>query len=158
VVERALDAARCERDARGLLIDLFGLTLTPTLHRLEIRNKILFACCALWAHVIPKSVDATVQVESIDPIQREVVRLTLSPTGIESADPPGSVATLAVATQEAIDTDVGDAFCRRVRHFVSRENALAFAATLSSCQVVELSELQEAADLLHQAIWSAALD
>lgn len=157
-VDEALDAARCERDAQGRLIDLFGLTLTPTLHRLEIGNKILFTCCALWAHVIPKLVDATLQVESVDPIQRQVVRLTLSPAGVESADPPESVATLAVATLEAIDTDVGDAFCRRVRHFVSRESALAFAATLSSCHVVELSELQEAADLLHQVIWSAALE
>jgi hypothetical protein len=98
------------------------------------------------------------QVESVDPIQREVVQLTLSPAGVESADPPESVATLVVATLEAIDADVGNAFCRRVRHFVSRESALAFAANLSSCHVVELSELQEAADLLHEAIWSAALD
>ena len=68
-VTRALDAARCERDAKGRLIDLYGLTLTPTHHRLEIGHKVLFSCCALWAHVIPKLVDSTVRVESVDPLR-----------------------------------------------------------------------------------------
>lgn len=152
-VEKAVGKARCERDAQGRLIDLYGLTLTPTLHRLEIGNKMLFTCCALWAHVVPKLVDATAQVESVDPVRREVVRLSISPDGVESADPAESAATLAVATQEAIDTDVCEAFCCQVRHFVSRESAKEFAEALPSCHEVELSEIQEAADLLHEAIW-----
>ena len=62
-VERSVDAARCERDPQGRLIDLYGLTLTPTIHRLAIDGKVLFSCCALWAHVIPKLVDGTVEVD-----------------------------------------------------------------------------------------------
>lgn len=154
-VEEAVDAARCERDARGRLIDLYGMTLTPSLHRLAIDGKILFSCCALWAHVIPKLVDTTVRVESVDPLRRHLVRLSLSPSGVESADPLGAAATLAVATREAIDTDVCDAFCCQVRHFVSRESAEEFAADRPNCQAVDLSELQEAADQLHRSIWSA---
>jgi len=154
-VERAVSAARCERDPQGRLIDLYGMTLAPSLHRLEIRDKILFSCCALWAHVIPKLVDATVQVESVDPLRRELVRLSVSPAGVESVDHPGAAATLAVATQEAIDDDVCRAFCCQVRHFVSRESAEEFAAGRPTCHAVELSELQGAAEQLHQAIWSA---
>ncbi len=154
-VERAVDAARCERDAEGRLIDLYGMTLTPTVHRLEIDRKILFSCCALWAHVIPKLLDATVQVESVDPVRHELVRLCVSPSGVESADPPDAATTLAVATQEAIDANVCGAFCCQVRHFVSRESAEEFAATRPTCHVVGLSELQEAAEQLHQSIWSA---
>ncbi len=155
LVETAVDAAHCERDARGRLIDLYGMSLTPTLHRLEIDGKILFSCCALWAHVIPKLVATTVRVESVDPIRREAIRLSVSAQGIESVELPGSAATLAIATQEAIEADVSDAFCRQVCHFVSRESAEEFAATRSSHYVLELSELQAAADLLHQSIWSA---
>ncbi|MGB6369146.1 MAG: organomercurial lyase [Thermoanaerobaculia bacterium] len=154
-VEAAVDAARCERDERGHLIDLYGLTLTLTHHRLEIGHKVLFSCCALWAHVIPKLVNAPVRVESVDPTQHEMVRLSLSPDGIESADPPGAAATLAVATQVAIDENVGGAFCCQVRHFISPESAEAFAAERPTCHVVELSELQRTAEQLHQAIWSA---
>jgi len=154
-VEEAVDAARCERDAQGRLIDLYGMTLTPTLHRLTIDGKILFSCCALWAHVIPKLVGATVQVDSVDPLQRELVHLSVSPSGVESANPPGAAATLAVANQEAIDTNVGEAFCHRVRHFVSRESAEAFAAERQTCHAIDVSELQLAAEQLHQSIWSA---
>ncbi|MCP4202670.1 MAG: hypothetical protein GY769_12135 [bacterium] len=155
LVEEAVDAARCKRDAQARLIDLYGMTLTPTLHRLTIDGKVLFSCCALWAHVIPKLVDSKVQVESVDPLRRELVRLSVSPSGVESADPPGVAASLAVATQKAIDANVCAAFCCQVLHFVSRESAEEFAAARPTCHVVELSELQEAADELHRSIWSA---
>lgn len=154
-VKRAVDAARSERDAQGRLIDLYGLTLTPTIHRLMIDGKVLFSCCALWAHVIPKLVEQTVEVESVDPLRSELVRLTLSPAGIESVDPPGAVATLAVADQDAIDRNVCEAWCCQVAHFVSRESAEEFAAGRSTCHVVELSELRQATERFHQAIWSA---
>lgn len=154
-VERAVDAARCERDENGRLIDLYGLTLTPTLHRLSIAGRILFSCCALWAHVIPKLVAGIVRVESVDPRRRELVRLAISPRAVEYVDPPGAVATLAVATREAIDRDVGEAWCRQVAHFVSRKSADEFAAARPTCHVVELAKLGQAAEFLHQAIWSA---
>ena len=153
-VESSLEAARCERDSRGHLIDLYGLTLTPTHHRLTIGNKILFGCCALWAHVIPKLVDARIKIESVDPYRHESIRLLVSADGIESATPSTASATLALANREGIDADVSAAFCAQVRHFVSRESAEEFAAGLPTCHVISLSELQEAADFLYQSIWS----
>ena len=154
-VERAVEAARCEYDEKGRLIDLYGLTLTPTVHRLSIAGKILFACCALWAQVVPKLIGRTVRVESVDPLRRELVRLTISPDGIDSVDPSSSVATLAVATQEALDRDIGAAWCRQVAHFASRESAEQFAAGRHTCHVVELSLLRQATERFHQAIWSS---
>ena len=155
-VETAIEAARCERDADGRVLELYGLALKPTSQRLDIAGKTLFACCALWAHVIPKLVGATVRVESVDPMRQRVVRLTLSPAGIESADPPGSAATLAVATRQAITTDVGQAFCSHVRHHPSLASAEEFAAAEPARHAVGLAELQEAADYLYAAIWRAA--
>ena len=155
-VEAALEAARCERDAEGRVLELYGLTLTPTCQRLEIAGRTLFACCALWAHVIPKLVGATVRVESVDPMREGVVRLSISPDGVESADPPGSAATLAVATKEAITTDVGEAFCSHVRHHLSWASAVESAAAEPARHAVGLADLQDAADYLHAAIWRAA--
>lgn len=120
-----------------------------------IDGKILFSCCALWAHVIPKLVDATVQVDSVDPMQQELMHLCVSPSGVESANPPGAAATLAVSNQKAIDANVGEAFCHQVRHFVSRESAEAFAAERSTCHAIDISELELAAEHLFRSIWSA---
>lgn len=155
-VERALAAARCERDGAGRVVELYGLTLAPTSQRLEVHGQTLFACCALWAHVIPRLLGATVRVESVDPTFQEVVRLTVSPDGVESADPPASAATLAVAEREAIEADVGAAFCSHVRHHVSRASAEEYAAAGAPRHAVGLEELQAAADYLYAAIWRAA--
>ena len=155
-VETALEAARCGRDAAGRVLDLYGLTLTPTSQRLEIAGRTLFACCALWAHVIPRLVGATVRVEAAGPTGEGVVRLRLIPGGVESADPPGSCATLAVATAKAITTDVGRAFCSHVRHHPSRARAEEFAAADAARYPVGLADLQESADYLYAAIWRAA--
>lgn len=150
-VEEALGTARCQRDATGHVTDLYGLTLAPTPHRLEIGTETLFSCCALWAHVIPKLVGTNVRIESVDPIRREIIRLTISPAGVESVHPHRSVATLAIATKDEINPDVGAVFCPRIRHFATRDDAIEFANG-KACQVVELAQLQWAADLLYHGI------
>ena len=151
-VTQVLENARCERDDDGRLIDLFGMTLSSTLHRLTIDGKVLFSCCALWAHVIPKLVGRLVQVDSVDPSSRESVQLSLSPDGIEGASPAGAAATMAIASQEAVDADVCAAFCCHVRHLVSRENAERFAARSRARHVVDLVTLDNMADQLHREI------
>jgi len=152
----ALAAARAERDSNGRFVDLYGLTLSPTLHRLDIRGKVLFGCCALWAHVVPRILNAPIRVESVDPIRREIVRLSITPDGVEDVHPVGSAATLAVATREAIEADVCQAFCCQVRHFASRDSALEFAAAQPARHVVALPELEQAAVAFHRAIRVAA--
>ena len=157
-VERAVESGRCERDAEGRLIDLFGMTLTPTPHRLEIDQRILFSCCALWAHVIPKLVDRPVLVESVDPNRRELVRLSISGQGVAAVQPRGAGATMAIADREAIETDIATAFCSNVRHFVSRESAEEFASGCSFRKVVDLTEIHTLAGQLYDAIWAVLED
>jgi len=155
-VTQVLENARCERDDDGRLIDLFGMTLSPTLHRLTIDGSVLFSCCALWAHVIPKLVDRAVDVESVDPSSRELVQLSLSPGGIERAEPAGATATMAIASQEAVDMDVCGAFCCHVRHFVSPESAGRFAKRSRARYAVDLATLDRMADQLHLEIRRSA--
>ncbi len=156
VVERALERGRCERDADGRVIDLFGLTLSPTVHRLEIDQKILFSCCALWAHVIPRLVESVVEVESVDPQTRELVRLKIGPEGVVSVGPETAVATLARASRAEIDSDIGKAFCTQVHHFGSEASARGFAGQNPRAVVVTLSDLQAAAEQMIGEIMGAA--
>jgi len=153
-IERAAAAGRCERDADGRLIDLYGMTLAPTLHRVEADSKIIYSCCALWAHVIPKLIEYPVEVESVDPRRRELVRLSISPEGVELVDPIGAMATMVVSGEEEASDDVCASFCCQVRHFVSRESAEEFAKGSPTREVVDLAQLQEEADNLYRAIWA----
>ena len=151
-VEEALRQARCAFNERGRLVDLFGMMLAPSYHRLEIRGKAVFSCCALWAHVIPKLVDRAVLVESVDPQSREIVRLEIAREKVRSVNPDTALATVAVADAASIEQDVGSAFCRYVRHFASSDSAHKFAARSPSCQVVHVHELHEIAGQLHEGI------
>lgn len=153
-IVRAAVAGRCERDARGRLVDLYGMTLAPTLHRIEVETKIVYSCCALWAHVIPKLIGKAVEVESVDPLRRELIRLSISPKRVEAVEPIGATATMVVANDDEISEDVDAAFCSQVRHFVSRESADEFAEASSARQVVDLVQLQKEADNLYRAIWA----
>lgn len=152
LIEQTLKAARCRFDDDARLIDLFGMTLEPTLHRLEIGGRIVFSCCALWAHVIPRLVGRPVSVQSVDPTSRQVVRLSISPTGVTALDPPQALATLAVADSGSIGSDVESAFCRHVRHFATLGSAERFSLVSPARRVVPLGALDRAAERLHLAI------
>jgi len=151
-VEEALGKARCTFNESGHLIDLFGMMLAPTYHRLEIDGRVVFSCCALWAHVIPKLVDRVVLVESVDPQSRKLVRLEIAPGKVQSVNPGTALATLAVADAASIEQDVGAAFCSHVRYFASSDSAHQYAAGSPSCTVVDVNELHEIAGRLHEAI------
>jgi alkylmercury lyase len=155
-IERAIRSGRCKRDADGRLTGLFGLTLTPTLQRVAIEGRIVYSCCALWAHVIPMLVGRTAKIESVDPLSRALVRLTILPSGLQAVEPAGAAATLAHVTREAVAADVGAAFCSQVRHFVSQDSAGRFAGQNPARTVVTLTELQRAAEDLYRAIREAS--
>lgn len=151
-IGEALRKARCAFNESGCLIDLFGMMLAPTYHRLEIDGKAIFSCCALWAHVIPQLIDRVVLVESVDPRSRELVRLEIAPGKVQSVNPGPALATMAVADAASIEKDVGSAFCSHVRHFAWSGSAREFAAASPSRQIVEIDELHEIAGQLHEAI------
>ncbi len=147
-----LVSVRSEFDEQGRLVDLFGMTLQQTPHRLEIESKVVFSCCALWAHVIPRLIDRTVGVHSTDPVSKELVHLLISPDGIESVEPVDAMATMAAANERDIAADVCAAFCCQVKHFVSRENAQLFASWSSRRSVVTVDELHELGSDFYMAI------
>ena len=151
-VEEALGTARCAFNENGHVIDLFGMMLAPTYHRLAIDGKVVFSCCALWAHVIPELVDRAALIESVDPQSREIVRLEIAPGKVRSVSPKTACATMVLADAASIEQDVGSAFCRHVRHFASPDSARKFAAESPSCWVVDVHDLHKIAGQLHEAI------
>ena len=152
-VDEALRRARSERDADGRLVELYGLTLRPTPLGLRIEEKVLFACCALWCHVIPLLVGTEVEVETDDPVRHERVRLVLGPEGIRTVEPPGAVASMVTVGPEIeSEQEVEQLFCRHVRYFSDAESAAEFGAAESSRYVIELEQLDEAARSMYSLI------
>lgn len=153
-VEAALESGRAGRDANGRVVELSGLMLSPTVHRVEIGDVALFSCCALLAQLVAELLGGTVKVESVDPVSRRIVRLAVGPQGVASVEPAGAVASFVYAEASDMADDVGAGFCSHVQHFASSESADAFVAADSRRYVLAIDDLHEAARLLYREAWA----
>jgi len=153
-VEQVLIEGHTDRDKQGNVIELFGITQAPTLHRIQVGHVCLFSCCALVSQMVPLLLSQTATIESVDPVGHRLVRLTISPTGIQSVDPYSAVGTLVLTSAEQVQKDVRSAFCMHVHHFPDTDSAQEFVNIDPRRYVVDIQQLHEAARQLTTAIWS----
>lgn len=152
-VEHALERASTHRNQQGHVVELFGIMLEPTLHRVQVGKVALFSCCALDAHMVPLLIGQTATVESVDPVCHRVVRVTISASGVQTVEPDGAVGTLVVAEEAEMQRDVRAAFCNHVCHFPNREIAAEFARADSRRRIVDMDDLHQAARQLWAMVW-----
>jgi alkylmercury lyase len=152
-LDALLESGRAGRDERGRLIELFGISIDPTRHRVEVDRRALFACCALVAQVVPPLVDRPARIESIDPISRRIVRLDVEPGGVRRTEPPGAAACLVLPDRDAMAADVGAAVCTHIRHFESPGTRDRFISADRRRFGVGIDQLHSAALTLHERIW-----
>jgi alkylmercury lyase len=153
-VDRALAAGRASRDAAGRVVELSGLTLHPTSHRVDMGNVTLFSCCGLLAHLTPLLLDRPVTLESIDPQTRRAIRLDLTPTRVTAVAPAEAVASFVVTRAGRMMTDVGGEFCGHVHHFADPATAETYASADPRRYVIAIGELRAAAEDLYRRVWS----
>ncbi len=82
------------------------------------------------------------------------MRLTITPSGVRSAEPEDAVGTLVRTDREGVLGDVGANFCSHVHHFASSESAAEFVARVPGHYVLGMDKYHEAARGLYSAIWS----
>lgn len=150
----ALGFGRTERDRCGNVIELFGVGLAPTRHRVTIGDVALFTCCALVAQMLAPLLDTTLTVESVAPLGNRLVRLVVSPEGLEAVEPRGAAGTLVDVTDELIAADVRAAFCDHVCLLPDRDVAAEFSSADPRRYVVGAAEFHAASRRLWAAVWS----
>jgi alkylmercury lyase len=122
-----------ERDSADAVIGVLpGLSLGDHPHRFRVNGRWMSTWCAEDALFLPALLGQTATVESASPLSRRPVRLTVSPDGIQSVDPPEAVVSIAIV--DARDTTLGSVetiwttFCRHIHFFLSRGEAVQWAA------------------------------
>jgi len=117
-----------ERDEDGRVVG-WGLTRTPTPHRVEIDGRVLYGWCApdLLAH--PALLGRSARVTSPDPLSGQPITLTVGPDGVRDIEPSTAVVSF-VATPEAADLGA------MVRHNVCSNQHL-FASAASGAEWLE---------------------
>ncbi len=152
-LEDLLEAARAGRDDRGRLVELFGLSVETTRHRIVVDGRDLFACCALVSLMVPMMVDRPVRIESSDPISGRAIRLDVDPRVVRRVEPRPAVACLVVSDREAVASNVRAAICDHILYFESPRSRSRFLSADRRRFAVGIDDLRNAAASLHARIW-----
>lgn len=149
-----------ERDARGQVTGILGLSLNETPHRLVVDGKRFSAWCAEDTLFLPAMLNQTVVIDSQPPGSQAQVRLVVSPERIEQVEPATAVVSMVVIEAEAKDVNTVEAiwsnFCHHIHFFSSRAEAEQWAAGRTDIEILSLDEgfelgRQVAAHFLHHA-------
>jgi alkylmercury lyase len=130
--------AKGEWDREGRLIGS-ALSLVPTPHRFKIMGKDLFAWCAYDTIFLPGLLGMTAEVVSPDPLNGELVKLVITPTGPESYIPETAVLSLFQGTEPASGPE--SPVCTNSHYFISRVSAEAWS---KDRQGIEIKSIEDA--------------
>jgi len=144
-------------DDEARVIGFWGLTIAPMPHRLRVNRRELFAWCAWDTLFLPTLLDATLEVESTCRASGDAVRLTVTPGGVESAEPAGVVMSFLLPDAEAMNVSVITSFCHYVHFFRSRDAAQPWLDQQPDTFLLPLADAFELGRLVNQTRYGAAV-
>lgn len=124
-----------------------GLTLVPTSHKYHVNGKDLFAWCAADTISFPALLNHSADIESPDPISGQIVRISVTPDGVEGLEPSSAVVTWSLKSD--ID-DIRGSFCNLVHFFASGETAAEYVSKHPGLVIVPVESVFEAANTLRE--------
>lgn len=110
------------KDEGSRIQGFWGLSATPTHHKLTVDGRTLWTWCALDSLFMPELLVATADIESRDPETAELIRLRVSPDHIQAAAPADVVVSLGrpETWDSTSATRVIATACHFIFFFVSR--------------------------------------
>ncbi len=123
-----------------------GLAVAPMQHELRLKGRKLWAWCAWDTLFIPRILGETAEVDSPDPETGEIVRLSISPERIESAEPRDALVSFLLPAADDFDGSAANVmanFCHYVFFFASRESGERWAARHRGTFLYSLEEAFE---------------
>ena len=121
ILEQAEKNGQVEIDGQGNLVGAM-LSLNSTNHKVIMDGKHLFAWCAYDAIYASGVVGKPAQISSKDPVTGEMIRVSLTPKGVEQVEPE-SVVVSVVGPKEDSRAGPESSRCTQMLFFRSRESA-----------------------------------
>jgi alkylmercury lyase len=144
-------------DTEGRVYGFWGLSISAMKHRFEVDGVRLHTWCAWDAIFLPGLLDKTARVESVCAQSGQPVRLTVSPTGVESAE-PSSVFISFLLPDVRHGSDIINRFCHYVNFFRSQADGEAWIAKTPGTFLLTLDQGVELARMKNQAQFGALLE
>ncbi len=113
------------------IIGFRGLAVREMPHRFVVRGRTLYTWCAIDSLFIPEILGQTAQVESRDPKTGTLIRLTVTPDGVQDAQPADTVMSILLGDPEVVKTNptkVMASFCHHIFFLESPETGADWTA------------------------------
>lgn len=117
-----------EFDERDQIIGYWGLTISPTQHRLEVDGKTLYTWCAWDTLFIPEILRTRARIESTSALSKASIRLVLSMEGVQEVEPVGAVMSFVTPETAKVKQNVVAHFCHFVYFFESMAAGIAWTS------------------------------
>ncbi len=116
-----------ERDGKGRVVGILGLSQKRHPHRFKVAGRVLFTWCAWDALFLPALLKKTAEVESVCPVTKDRVEITITPQKLKEVMPRQAVVTMIVPRLKRRGPptveDVWQRFCQYVQFFRSEHAA-----------------------------------
>ncbi len=145
-------------DAEKRVIAFWGLSIPGMKHRFEVDSVRLHTWCAWDAIFLPELLDKTARVESVCAQSGQLVRLTVSPSGVESAEPAAAFISFLLPDPSRFGSNIINRFCHYVNFFRSRADGEEWIAKTPGTFLLTLDEAVELARLKNRAQFGAFLE
>ena len=147
-------------DSHQRVVGYWGLSIPaayPSPHRLTIDGRRLSAWCAWDTLFLPQLLGEKTTVESIGPTPGVTVNLTVTPEGVEYADPADTHMSFLLPDGEAVRKDIVSTFCHFVHFFPSRQAGESWAAKHAATFILPIDEAYAVARRKNEAQYQDVL-
>jgi hypothetical protein len=111
-------------DDQDRVVGFWGIHSEPIspAHAMEVGGTTFYTWCAWDTLFITEILGRPTRITSTDPQTGEAVRLTVTPKGVTSVEPSGTVVSLLLP-EDGLTDDAIQRFCHKVHFFTSPESA-----------------------------------
>ncbi len=127
-------------DEPGRIIGFGGLSQSPTRHRFTVGGRGLYTWCAFDGLFLPQLLASTAHITTACPVTQADIRLTVTPEGVEKANPDGVVMSFVMPETAGYRADLRGTFCRYVNFFASDQAGAAWLTENAGAAMLSLAE------------------
>lgn len=144
-------------DESDRIVAFLGLSVEKTQHQLVVNGRTVYSWCAWDTLFIPELLNATINISSICGASGEEVKLTASPSGIESVVPGDAVMSFIIPDENDLRENITANFCHFVYFFRSFKDGEAWISRHDGTFLLSLEEAFKVGQLVNAARYKGVL-
>ena len=144
-------------DESDRIVAFLGLSVEKTQHQLMVNGRTVYSWCAWDTLFIPELLNATINISSICGASGEEVKLTASPSGIESVVPGDAVMSFIIPDENDLHENITANFCHFVYFFRSFKDGEAWISRHDGTFLLSLEEAFKVGQLVNAARYRETL-